>query len=187
MRNRSALALALPVAIHLAPSLSGIAPLRTMLMPGLAGRSTATTVALTFDDGPDADSTPAFLDALAELNATATFFLLGEMIERAPQIAGRIVDEGHEVAVHGWTHRNHLRLAPWTIRAEIQRTSELIEATTGQRPRFYRPPYGVISAGDVWAAGERAWDVRASLFARSPADRTGRSLRATDACRLGST
>ena len=154
--------LALGAAAHAAPALTGIAPLRRAALPGLAGRGSPTSVALTFDDGPDPASTPAFLDALDALDVRATFFVLGEMLERAPDLGRRIVDEGHEIAVHGWTHRNHLRLGWWQIDDEVARTIELVEATTGERPVHYRPPYGVIAAGDLLAA--RKHGVRTVLW-----------------------
>lgn len=69
------------------------------LLPGLAGAGAADHVALTFDDGPDPRSTPRFLDELARLGCRATFFVLGEMLERHPALGRRVVADGHEIAV----------------------------------------------------------------------------------------
>lgn len=165
---------ALLAATHAAPSLTGIAPLRRAVWPGLSGKGWDDHVALTFDDGPDVASTPAFLDLLAERAVTATFFLLGQMLTWAPDVARRMVAEGHEVAIHGWTHRNHLRVPPVQVYDEVARTAELVERVTGQRPVWHRPPYGVMTAGDVlagrrlgltpvlWTTWGRDWEARAT-------------------------
>ena len=160
--------------MHAAPALTGIAPLRRAVWPGLSGKGWPDHVALTFDDGPDPASTPAFLDALARRGVKATFFLLGQMLISAPDIARRMVDEGHEIAIHGWTHRNHLRVPPGQVYDELARTDELIASVTGLRSQWFRPPYGVMTAGDLaagrklgltpvlWTAWGRDWEARAT-------------------------
>ena len=112
-------------------------------------------VALTFDDGPHPEGTPALLDILSESGAFATFFLVGEQVERWPQIARRIAHEGHVVALHGYRHRNQLRLSPGAFRAELVRGARVLEQVTGTRPALYRPPYGIFSAAGL-AAVRRA-------------------------------
>jgi peptidoglycan/xylan/chitin deacetylase (PgdA/CDA1 family) len=135
------------------------APLATFLRPTkpllatLNGTGRAGHVALTFDDGPDAQSTPQFLDALAQLNVKATFFLLGQMCERYPSLAQRLVDDGHEVAVHSYDHRNHLRHPPGRrTHEQLARTADLIEKQSGVRPRWFRPPYGALTTAGLVAA-----------------------------------
>ena len=134
------------------------APLTTFLpatkrfWPDLNGRGTPGHVALTFDDGPDEQSTPRFLALLGERDVKATFFLLGMMCERYPSMAQRMVDEGHEVAVHSWDHRNHLRHSPSRTVDQLARTADLIEAQSGIRPQYFRPPYGALTAADLVAA-----------------------------------
>ena len=131
--------------------------------PGLNGQGRQGHVALTFDDGPDAWSTPRFLDLLAALDVRATFFVLGEMAQRHPDLAGRILAEGHEVAVHSWDHRNHLRHLPGRATSEqLSRTTDLLEAQTGVRPRFWRPPYGALTTAGVAAA--RTLDLQTVLW-----------------------
>jgi peptidoglycan/xylan/chitin deacetylase (PgdA/CDA1 family) len=143
---------AVAAAVQAAP-LATFVPVGKRLTPGLNGRGRAGHVALTFDDGPDAQSTPRFLDALKALDVKATFFLLGEMCERYPDVARRLVDEGHEVAVHSWDHRNHLRNLPGRRTSDqLSRTAEIIEAQTGVRPEYFRPPYGALTAADLVAA-----------------------------------
>jgi peptidoglycan/xylan/chitin deacetylase (PgdA/CDA1 family) len=134
------------------PAITSIAPLRRAAWPRLAGAGSPATVALTFDDGPDGASTPNFLSLLDTLSVPATFFVLGEMARRAPSLLTEISAAGHEVAVHGWTHRNHLKLTPWLVRDELARTFDLIAGLTGRAPVWFRPPYGVLTSGGVWAA-----------------------------------
>ena len=102
-------------------------------------------VALTFDDGPHPEGTPAVLEALAAIEAPATFFLCGEQVERDPGLAAEIAAAGHVVAVHGYRHRNMLRLAPRTFVEDLERGIAAIEDAVGLRPELYRPPYGIFS------------------------------------------
>lgn len=100
---------------------------------------------LTFDDGPDRDSTPAVLDALDAVGARATFFMLGEQLMRHQDVGREVVARGHEVALHGFGHEHHERLTPQQARDDLARGLGAVEAATGRRPRFYRPPYGRFS------------------------------------------
>lgn len=152
MRRVVGLAVAALAAGHAGPALSAAIPLRRRLLPRLAGVGNPRTVALTFDDGPDPASTPAFLAELDRLGVRATFFVLGAMLDRAPDLGRRLRDGGHEVAVHGWTHRNHLRLGPWRVFDELARTADLVQRVTGSPPRWFRPPYGVLTGGGLVAA-----------------------------------
>ncbi|MGE5857143.1 MAG: polysaccharide deacetylase family protein [Solirubrobacterales bacterium] len=102
-------------------------------------------VALTFDDGPDPEGTPAVLAALEARDAKATFFVCGEQVERSPALAAEIVAAGHSAAIHGYRHRNVLRLAPRTFVDDLERGIAAIEDTVGLRPELYRPPYGILS------------------------------------------
>ena len=114
--------------------------------PGLErlppGRETA---ALTFDDGPDPDATPAVLDALDAAGARATFFLVGEQLMRSIGLGAEIVRRGHEVALHGFEHRRHEEMTPTGARDDIARGLGTLEAGTGKRARWFRPPYGDFS------------------------------------------
>jgi peptidoglycan/xylan/chitin deacetylase (PgdA/CDA1 family) len=102
-------------------------------------------VALTFDDGPHPEGTPAVLEALDTADATATFFLCGEQVERDPALAREIAAGGHAIALHGYRHRNMLRLAPRTFVGDLERGIAAIEDALGLRPDLYRPPYGIFS------------------------------------------
>jgi peptidoglycan-N-acetylglucosamine deacetylase len=112
--------------------------------PGLE-RLDEQRVALTFDDGPDPDGTPGVLDALEAAGLHATFFLVGEQVKAAPMLAREIVARGHEVALHGATHRPHRELNPRDSKDEPAYGLGTIEAATTRRPRWFRPPYGVFN------------------------------------------
>jgi peptidoglycan-N-acetylglucosamine deacetylase len=110
-------------------------------------------VAITFDDGPDPDATPAVLDALAAESTRAVFFLVGEQVEAHPELARRIADEGHQVALHGFLHVEHEELGD-RARADLEHGAEAVAAATGVEPRLYRPPYGRFSERSYAAVGE---------------------------------
>jgi len=139
-------------AVQAAP-LTTFLPMTKRCLPDLSGKGAPGHVALTFDDGPDEQSTPRFLSLLRAHNVKATFFVLGMMCERYPSMARQIVDEGHEVAVHSWDHRNHLRHRPGRPTFDqLSRTAEIIEAQSGVRPQWFRPPYGALTSADLVAA-----------------------------------
>jgi len=172
---------------HAAPGVSWLPRVRRHL-PRLDGQGRAGSVALTFDDGPDPESTPALLDLLADLDVRATFFVLGQMVQAAPDLARRLVADGHEVALHGWHHRNSLLVSGRGLQASLAQALDLLADTTGVRPRWYRPPYGVMTAGTVrsarnlgldtvlWGAWGRDWTqtaTPASVLRRLAPDLSG--------------
>jgi peptidoglycan-N-acetylglucosamine deacetylase len=101
-------------------------------------------VALTFDDGPDPDATPAVLEALDATGARATFFMVGEqaLVNRA--LAREVADRGHEVGLHGYEHVEHDELGG-RVGDDLARGLGTLEVATGRRPRLFRPPYGRFS------------------------------------------
>lgn len=111
--------------------------------------------ALTFDDGPEPRLTPRVLDVLADADARATFFVVGEMARRHPDLLLRSVEDGHEIGNHGEHHRNPLDVEPRLLRSLVTEGADTIEALTGRRPRFYRPPRGQVT-GSVLAAAAAA-------------------------------
>jgi peptidoglycan/xylan/chitin deacetylase (PgdA/CDA1 family) len=113
--------------------------------------------ALTFDDGPHPQGTPAVLEILAAAAVPATFFLVGEQVRRDPALAREIVAAGHTVGLHCDRHRNLLRLTPGQMRADVDRAQATIEDVTGVAIGLYRPPYGAISPPALRLARRRGW------------------------------
>jgi peptidoglycan/xylan/chitin deacetylase (PgdA/CDA1 family) len=137
---------------HVGPSVVRVVPSADRLLPRLHGVGRPDHVALTFDDGPDPRSTPAFLEALAGLGWTATFFMLGDMVRRAPGLAAEVAAAGHEIGVHANEHRSHLRRSPKGVLTDLARAVSVVEDATGRQPAWCRPPYGAISSGTLLAA-----------------------------------
>ena len=102
-------------------------------------------VALTFDDGPHPEFTPRLLDILRHHGVRATFYVIGRNVETYPEIARRIVSEGHEIANHSWSHPALTSVGAGRLRQEIEKTNEVILRVTGRRPTNMRPPYGAIN------------------------------------------
>lgn len=105
-------------------------------------------VALTFDDGPSLEVTPAVLDTLRVYGVRATFFVLGAQAARHPEILRRIVAEGHALGVHGYQHRPLALASAEVVRREIEQTRDLIAQLAPDAPalHFFRPPYGFKNA-----------------------------------------
>ena len=133
------------------PSVTAVGPLRRHLAPRLAGTARGDHIALTFDDGPDPASTPAFLDLLGRHDTRATFFVLGAQARATPALVRRIAEEGHELAVHGWTHRCTLAMAPTRLARSLRDARTCVEDLAGASVSWYRPPYGVLSTEAVLA------------------------------------
>ena len=110
-------------------------------------------VALTFDDGPDPDATPAVLDALDEVETKATFFMVGEQALEHRTLAREVAERGHEVALHGFEHREHSELGR-QARDDIARGLGTLEVATGRRPTLFRPPYGRFSQDSYEACAD---------------------------------
>lgn len=109
-------------------------------------RTQEKVVALTYDDGPDPDMTPKVLEVLERHGAKATFFLVGSKVDAAPQTAKAIVEAGHTVGNHTWSHdwRHIFRMSEGHIR-DIRDCNASIEAACGVKPRLYRPQVGVTT------------------------------------------
>ena len=175
--NPSGLATALALGGLLAvgsPALTAIGPLRRALTPQLSGISPNTHMALTFDDGPDPASTPAFLDLLARANRRATFFVLGAYAKPNAALLNRMTAEGHELAIHGWTHRCTAAVPPTRLAGELRAARHEVEDIVGIAVAWYRPPYGVLTTDALlachklaltpvlWSAWGREWEARAT-------------------------
>lgn len=115
-------------------------------------------VALTFDDGPGAN-TERLLDVLRDKGVKATFFVLGAMAERRPDVVRRTIAEGHEVGNHTMNHRNFNQIDGGAVGWEINRSREVIEGVTGVGVKYLRPPYGIVNDVVKGAAPVILWSV----------------------------
>jgi len=98
--------------------------------------------ALTFDDGPNPEATPAILDALGAEGVAATFFVLGRHADRWPAIVERTRAEGHVIGNHGYHHRKLVWRSPSYVRDDIMLGAAAIERAGAARPRLFRAPHG---------------------------------------------
>jgi peptidoglycan/xylan/chitin deacetylase (PgdA/CDA1 family) len=171
---------------HAGPTLTAWPALRRAVFPALAGRGASDRVALTFDDGPDASSTPRIVAELDRLGMPATFFVLGSMVRRDPGLVRLLVDAGHEVALHGDRHRMHPVRTPRDVRDDLRRAFDTVVGA-GAIPQWFRPPHGYLTSASVraardlglrtvlWSAWGRDWTAHATP--RSVADHVLADLR----------
>lgn len=125
-------------------------------------------VALTFDDGPGAETTPRLLDILKEKSVPATFFELGYKMRNNPEISKRAEEEGHEVGSHTMWHQNLVRVSGAGITDDINEAKQVFRETLGREVGIMRLPYGnsnALVAGIAgvpllyWSVDTRDWDV----------------------------
>jgi peptidoglycan/xylan/chitin deacetylase (PgdA/CDA1 family) len=133
---------------HVGLTAAGLWPRSRLLGPNWvrlpAAEAGAARIAITIDDGPDPDVTPRVLSLLTGAGAQATFFCVGERVERFADLAREIVRHGHSIENHSQRHQHHFSLlGPGGMRAEISRAQDVIWRVTGSRPRFFRAPAGL--------------------------------------------
>lgn len=169
-----ALALAAAGAAQIGPAATWLAPARRRWAPRLDSAMVPGTVAVTFDDGPHPDGTSAVLDMLDVLGWPATFFVVGEAARAHPDLVRTIRERGHEVGVHGDQHRYLLARTPGAAHRDLRSAVDSVAAITGSAPRWWRPPYGVLTGPSLvaayhcgvrpllWSAWGRDWDARAT-------------------------
>jgi peptidoglycan-N-acetylglucosamine deacetylase len=103
-------------------------------------------IAITFDDGPDAQVTTMILDILKENDVKAAFFIIGSKASLHPEILERIDEEGHIIGGHSFTHHFFFDLfSSSTMKNEMRQTENIVLETIGKKMRLFRPPYGVIN------------------------------------------
>jgi peptidoglycan/xylan/chitin deacetylase (PgdA/CDA1 family) len=148
---------AISAASYFLPALAGRwAPLRGPL--GVEDHTVSGQgVAITFDDGPHVRGTPLVLEELARRGIPATFFLVGEQVQRNPALAAEIVAAGHGVGLHCYRHRNLLRLTAAQVNDDHLRALAIIEDATSSSVTLYRPPYGALSWPALALARRRGW------------------------------
>lgn len=109
-------------------------------------------IALTFDDGPWPQTTETLLDGLAQRGAKATFFLIGEQVAGQQDIVKRMEDEGHQIGLHTWQHVSLKGLTQEGIRAQLDKTREILQDLVGPEKFMLRPPYGFVDETlEQWA------------------------------------
>jgi peptidoglycan-N-acetylglucosamine deacetylase len=138
------------VANHALLTAAGLWPRSTMLGSNMLRLSQAAheanQIAITIDDGPNPEVTPAVLDILDSSNAKASFFCIGRLVELHPYLAQEIIRRGHSIENHSYGHRHHFSLMGMkSLRQEIVRTQEIISQTTGYMPTYFRAPAGLRS------------------------------------------
>jgi peptidoglycan-N-acetylglucosamine deacetylase len=138
------------VANHALLTAAGLWPRSTILGSNMLRLSQAAheanQIAITIDDGPNPEVTPAVLDILDASDAKATFFCIGRLVELHPYLAQEIVKRGHSIENHSYGHRHHFSLMGMkSLRREIFKTQEIISQTTGYMPAYFRAPAGLRS------------------------------------------
>lgn len=153
-----------------------LVPRSRSLAAGLWKAAPQPRVAITFDDGPHPDDTPAILDILDRSGARATFFFIADRARRHPHLVESAVRRGHQVEAHSDTHPWWFSLAgPERIRREVRASVATLESLAGRRPRFFRPPMGhknLFLERELAAAGMQltTWSSRPFDTVRSDAD-----------------
>jgi peptidoglycan/xylan/chitin deacetylase (PgdA/CDA1 family) len=125
-------------------------------------------IALTFDDGPHPDGTLALLKILKEKKVTATFFVIGKMVQKYPELARAIARDGHTLGNHTFSHVTLTKIPEPYVEAEWRAAQNLIFQKTGVRPRFCRPPGGDYDAGVIHGASLNSLTV--TLWTDDPGD-----------------
>ncbi|MCX6142001.1 MAG: polysaccharide deacetylase family protein [Ignavibacteriales bacterium] len=142
------------------------------LFPSILWHTNAPTVHLTFDDGPHASATPRVLEILKIRHLKATFFLLGENVDRYPDLVREINDQGHFVGNHSLTHSSLLlKPSSWQSR-QMKDTNEIIQKTIGKTPGLFRPPFGHFDLRTIKTASSHGlktvmWDVDSKDYSAS--------------------
>ncbi len=125
-------------------------------------------LALTFDDGPTKQFTPEVIDILDRYGVPATFFVIGELVERRPDTVRQLIEAGHEVANHTFDHFSAAIQSPAEVRASIERGADAVAAVTGERPRWFRPVKGHVTGSVLRAATDLGHDVALWSVSRDP-------------------
>ncbi len=162
-------------------AMASVLPRQRLLLQGPEANATAhgqhscVDIALTFDDGPHPEWTPAVLDALASAGWKGTFFVIGQRAVESPELVHRIVAEGHAIGNHTFTHSNPRMTSAAQFNDEVTRTDALIAELTGTHPTLMRPPMGHLTPGKFRALWRKRqsivlWNVDPEDFAMTAND-----------------
>jgi peptidoglycan/xylan/chitin deacetylase (PgdA/CDA1 family) len=151
MRKAIVGSLSLLAVAQVGPAATWLPPVRDWF-PRLAGRGPVDGLTLTFDDGPHPEGTIAVLDELDQMRWPATFFVLGEQVRQHHDVVREVQRRGHTIAIHGDQHRYAIARSPRDVDDDMQRACDSVADAIGVMPRYWRPPYGVLSGPAVLAA-----------------------------------
>lgn len=136
------------ISIFAAYSIMPTVTMRSLFFKG-SGKSRNThgkeMVCLTFDDGPDPRYTPQLLDVLKKYQVRASFFVVGERALRNPELLKRMKKEGHVIGIHHYSHVSNWFLTPNGTRKQCGLAADAVASIIGDRPVYYRPPWGHIN------------------------------------------
>ncbi|WP_375541371.1 delta-lactam-biosynthetic de-N-acetylase [Paenibacillus sp. L3-i20] len=157
----------------------GFKPIITKHGALFLGDTTRNELFMTFDNGYENGLTPKILDVLNEKKVPATFFVTGHYIKDQPDLLKRMVDEGHIIGNHSWSHPDMTQLSEEMIRNELKKVKEQVQLMTGQQEMEYlRPPRGIFNekvlaesknwgyTSVFWSIAYKDWDVRAQKGAQ---------------------
>jgi peptidoglycan-N-acetylglucosamine deacetylase len=138
-------------------------------------------LALTFDDGPNPACTPRLLDALAQHEVRATFFLIGSFAQQQPDLVRRILGAGHGIGNHSWSHPNLALAAAHSVDEELSRARDTLEQLTGSPIHYFRPPFGarrpyVLRAARQLGMEPVTWNAITNDWSEPSADRIAARL-----------
>jgi peptidoglycan/xylan/chitin deacetylase (PgdA/CDA1 family) len=152
----------------LAPLSPPIRKVSSAVNPSLFGIKAANRICLTFDDGPDPAYTPKILAVLADYHAKATFFIVGEAALQFPCLVEKIINAGHAIGNHTYSHRHPWLMSAAHAQQEVLQASNVIKHITGTTPRWFRPPFGRLRTAMRLQA--QAEQMRTVLWSRSIID-----------------
>jgi peptidoglycan-N-acetylglucosamine deacetylase len=130
--------------------------------------ATDKVLALTFDDGPTTQFTAEVLDTLDTYSVPATFFVIGALVERHPDLVRRTLEAGHEVGNHTFDHYSAAIQSPAEVRTTIERGADAVAELAGDRPRWFRPVKGHVTGSALAAATELGHEIALWSVSRDP-------------------
>lgn len=116
-------------------------------------------IALTFDDGPSVKYTETILGILAENDAKATFFVIGENAQNHPELISAEIEAGHEIGSHTFSHKHMRELAKGELEDEIKKTEEVLLKNHSYTPQLFRPPEGVLTKENTRIISDLGYDI----------------------------
>lgn len=139
--------LSIPILIYLVILVWGVVDIRlNFFLPSIQRFKDKNQVLLTFDDGPHPIYTPLVLDLLDQYQAKAIFFVIGKQVEESPLLIEEIRSRGHIVGCHTWSHHHLFDIfSVKKMIVEVEKTNQLLEEIIGEKPQFFRPPFGITN------------------------------------------